>query len=111
MKVRHHTIRNFRGIKDLEWRLPDDPLFCLIGRGDSTKSTILEAIRVALYPHWNLIFDHSDFYLCKTEEFLIAITIGQLPNELLDLTKYGQYLRGWNVASRELHDEPGEGLE
>jgi putative ATP-dependent endonuclease of the OLD family len=111
MKVRHLTIRNFRGIKDLEWRLPDAPLFCLIGRGDSTKSTILEAIRIALYPHWNLVLDHSDFYLCKAEEFLIEVTIGQLPDELLDLTRYGQYLRGWNVASRELQDEPGDGLE
>jgi putative ATP-dependent endonuclease of OLD family len=111
MKVRSLTIRNFRGIKELEWRLPDASLFCLIGRGDSTKSTILEAIRIALYPHWNLVLDHSDFYLCKEEEFLIEVTIGQLPDELLDLTRYGQYLRGWNVASREPQDEPGDGLE
>lgn len=111
MKVRNLTIRNFRGIKELEWRPPDAPLFCLIGRGDSTKSTILEAIRIALYPHWNLVFDHSDFYLCKAEEFLIEVTIGNLPDELLDLTKYGRCLRGWNVDSRELQDEPGDGLE
>jgi hypothetical protein len=71
----------------------------------------LEAIRVALYPHWNLVFDQSDFYLCKAEEFLIEVTIGQLPDELLDITKYGQYLRGWNVALEELQDEPGGGLE
>lgn len=36
---------DFCGICELDWSLSDKTLFCLIGRGDSTKSTILEALR------------------------------------------------------------------
>jgi putative ATP-dependent endonuclease of OLD family len=112
MKIRHIKINNFRGIKELEWALPDRSLLCLIGRGDSTKSTILEAIRFAFYPQWNLSFDDSDFFLCKTDPHIsIEITIGDLPEEFLDLTKFGQYLRGWNTSTLELSDEPGSDLE
>ena len=34
MRIRHLSIRNFRGIHKLDWALPDTPLFCLIDRGD-----------------------------------------------------------------------------
>lgn len=112
MKIRHLKIRNFRGIKELDWALPDNTLFCFIGRGDSTKSTILEAIQFAFYPQWYLPVDDSDFYLCKTAEpFLIEVTISDLPDEFLNLTKYGQLLRGWNKTTLELYDEPGHELE
>lgn len=112
MKLRRIKIENFRGIKELEWYLPDRSLFCFIGRGDSTKSTILEAVRFAFHPQWNLVFDDSDFYLCKTDQsILIEVTIGNLPDEFLDLTKFGQYLRGWNKTTLQLSDEPGNDLE
>lgn len=42
MRIRHVSIRNFRGIRELDWAVPDTRIICLIGRGDSTKSTILE---------------------------------------------------------------------
>lgn len=112
MKIRHIKINNFRGIKQLEWSLPDRSLFCFIGRGDSTKSTILEAIRFAFHPQWNLPFDDADFYLCKTDQPIsIEVTIGNLPDEFLDLTKFGQYLRGWNATALILSDEPSADLE
>ena len=62
MRIRQISIRNFRGIRELDWAVPDKTLFCLIGRGDSTKSTILEALRRAFYPQWSLTFDDADFY-------------------------------------------------
>lgn len=112
MKIRHLKIRNFRGIEELEWALPDSNLFCFIGRGDSTKSTILEAIRYAFHPQWYLSFDDSDFYLCRTKEPIsIEVTIGDLPDEFISLTKYGRHLRGWNKDTLLLSDEPGNGLE
>ena len=43
MQIRHVHIERFRGIKTLDWRV-DGQVICLVGPGDSTKSTILCAI-------------------------------------------------------------------
>ncbi|GHS79605.1 hypothetical protein PAGU2196_04390 [Pseudomonas sp. PAGU 2196] len=62
MKIRRLNIKNFRGVSELEWSLPMGHIFCLIGKGDSAKSTILEAIRYVFYPQWNLTLSDSDFH-------------------------------------------------
>jgi hypothetical protein len=112
MRVRHLSIKNFRGIREMEWSLPDCPLFCLIGRGDSTKSTILEALRRAFCPQWNLVFDDADFYQCAPEnEIRIEVTIGDIPEEFRDLATYGHWLCGWNTESLCGQSEPVEGME
>jgi putative ATP-dependent endonuclease of OLD family len=112
MKIRNIKIRNFRGIRELDWALPDSSLFCLIGKGDSTKSTVLEAIRYVFYPQWNLILNDSDFYLCQTHNpLLIEVMVGNLPEEFCSLDKYGRFLFGWNQETLECADEPGVGLE
>ncbi|HBK4804844.1 TPA: AAA family ATPase, partial [Enterobacter hormaechei subsp. steigerwaltii] len=46
-KIRHIEVENFRVIKKLSWS-PSPGLNCLIGPGDSGKSTILDAIDLAL---------------------------------------------------------------
>lgn len=61
MKLRHLSIQNFRGIKSLSWRITDD-FNCLIGPGDTGKSTILAAIDYALSPRSFLPLDDSDFF-------------------------------------------------
>ncbi|MBR4341287.1 MAG: AAA family ATPase [Lachnospiraceae bacterium] len=49
MRLKHVSIKNFRGIKQADLTFPDEQrLVCLIGPGDSTKSTILTAIHYAL---------------------------------------------------------------
>lgn len=107
MKIRKIAIKNFRGIKELEWSLPSAEVFCLIGKGDSSKSTILEAIRFAFHPQWNVAFNDSDFYNCKFDEsIVIEVTLGDLVAEFCSLTKYGQHLRGWDGAAQKLMDEP-----
>lgn len=45
MKIRKIEIKNFRMVKVLDWNLPKADVFCLIGKGDSSKSIILEVIR------------------------------------------------------------------
>ncbi|WP_230598550.1 AAA family ATPase [Xanthomonas albilineans] len=62
MKIRQLKILNFRGICKLEWDLPNEKTFCLIGKGDSTKTTVLEAIRCVFSPQWNHAFNDSDFH-------------------------------------------------
>ena len=112
MKIRKIMIKNFRGVKELDWSLPTADIFCLIGKGDSSKSTILEAIRYAFYPQWNLTFSDSDFYQCKVENSIsIEVTIGDLIEEFCSLNKYGNHLRGWDAAGMKLTDEPDDHLE
>jgi len=112
VKIRKITIKNFRGVKELDWSLPTTDIFCLIGKGDSSKSTILEAIRYAFYPQWNLTLRDSDFYQCNVENsVVIEVTIGDLVEELCSLNKYGHCLRGWDAAALKLTDEPDDHLE
>lgn len=112
MKIRKITIRNFRGVKELDWILPTTNIFCLIGKGDSSKSTILEAIRYAFHPQWNVTFSDSDFYQCKFDDpIVIEVTLGDLIADFCSLTKYGLHLRGWDVKANELVDEPGDDLQ
>ena len=112
MRIRRISIRNFRGIRQLDWNVPDTSLLCLIGRGDSTKSTILEAIRRAFHPQWNLGFDDADFFQCKPANAIcIDIILGRIPDQFRDLESYGHHLCGWNLETLTAHDEPGDGLD
>jgi putative ATP-dependent endonuclease of OLD family len=112
MRIRHISIRNFRGIRELDWAVPDGRIICLIGRGDSTKSTILEALRRLFYPQWNLTFDDADFHLCNPANAItIEAVVGELPVAFRDLEKYGHKLCGWNAEKLTLMDDPGDGLE
>lgn len=112
MKIRKLKIQNFRGINQLEWNLPDKRIFCLIGKGDSTKTTVLEAIRCAFSPQWNHAFYDSDFYRCNTSDSIrIEIVIGDLLPEFCAVQKYGACLRGWNGKDFRLNDEPDDNDE
>ena len=112
MRVRHLSVRNFRGIRSLDWPVPDENALCLIGRGDSTKSTILEALRRVFHPQWNLSFDDADFHLCDTTNSItIEAVLGNLPDAFRDLENYGHCLCGWNSEACARTDDPGDGLE
>ena len=107
MRIRHVTIRNFRGIQQMEWSV-HSPITCLIGPGNSTKTTILDAIEYALTPRWSASFEDCDFYLGDTGNPIeIIVTVGQLPDGLVTECKFGQYLRGWD-AGEGIRDEPRE---
>lgn len=96
----------------MDWLLPNQNFFCLIGRGDSTKSTILEAIRRAFHPQWNFAFDDADFYGCKPDSSIkIEAVITDFPDEFKDIGRYGTYLCGWNDKEGRRTDEPGDELE
>ncbi len=106
MRIYQLYVKNFRGIKDDSFTFTT-PLVCLIGLGDSTKSTILDAIEYTLCPNWFIPFDDSDFTCCNTSENIeITTTVGPVPEELMCVSKYGKYLRGWNAKESKLNDEP-----
>jgi putative ATP-dependent endonuclease of OLD family len=112
VRIRHLAVRNFRGIRELDWALPDKALVCLVGRGDSTKSTILEALRCAFYPQWNLAFNDADFYQCvHANTIIIEVVLGDIPDAFRDLETYGHNLSGWDLKTLTPRSEPGDGLE
>ncbi len=107
MIIRYLTIKRFRGIKSLDWAV-DGRLVCLVGPGDSMKTTILNAIEMALSPRWSLTFDDHDFYNVDTSKPIeIIVTVGDLPDRLLADSKFGLALRGWN-STTGLHEEPNQ---
>lgn len=112
VKIRHLNILHFRGIQGLDWAVPDNKIICLIGRGDSSKTTILDAIKYVLFPAWNPSFNEFDFFQIDTNSNIeITLTLGVLPEDFLSDAKYGLYLRGWDSAAKRIIDEPGEGLD
>ncbi len=109
MKIRHLLIKNFRGIKELNWQIKTD-FVCLVGPCDSSKTTILDAIESVLSPAWNLHFEDTDFYCLKVEDDIyIEVTVDDLPAELLSDHRFGLFLRGWN-EKEGLVDEPMDGF-
>lgn len=110
MRLLRVQIERFRGIKSLDWFVNGE-FVCLIGPGDSTKTTILDAIELALSPRWSVPFDDTDFYDADTlKPFTITVTVGELPAELKSDRKFGHHARGW-LAPATLHDEPEKGDE
>ena len=78
-------------MKQADLTFPDEQrLICLIGPGDSTKSTVLTAIHYALWPSWNLSVSSSDFYECNTDEQIcIEVSFDEYPDSFLKEQKYG----------------------
>jgi len=103
MKIRHLRIERFRGIRELDWEIGGD-FACLVGPGDSRKSTVLDAIDLALSARWNMPFDDADFYdLDTSQPISIVISVGQIPEDLMSDAKYGLCLTGY--CNGEVHDE------
>ena len=105
MNIRHVSVRNFRGIRQLDWNVKSD-VVCLIGPGDSTKSTVLEAIAYALWPRPFLGLNDADFYAANiSEPIVIEVTVTHFPRHLVVENKYGLFQRGWS-AEHGLSDDP-----
>jgi hypothetical protein len=104
MQIREVTIQNFRGVRSFGWR-PNSPLSCLVGPGDSCKSTILDAIELALGTRWAAFTDVDFTDGDTTQAMEIVVTVGQLPHEALREGRMGMHLRGWRTEIG-LQDEP-----
>ncbi|QGY44841.1 AAA family ATPase [Maribellus comscasis] len=111
MKVRKIKIQNFRGIKNLDWNLnSNDNLVCLLGHGDSCKSSILKAIEFVFTPKWNLPIKDTDFFDCDSSNNIkIEITVGELSDQLNDeLVAFYRYFKDGvfhNLAEKQQGDE------
>lgn len=103
--IRYIEVRNFRSIRNANW-CPKPGLNCIIGPGDSGKSTLLDAIDLVLGARRSYPFSDADFHLMDTSHPIeITVTIGDLDDCLKNLESYGHFLRGFNPLSHQIHDE------
>jgi len=105
MKIRHVRIRNFRAIRSLDWSI-DARFAVLIGSGDAGKSTVLDALALAVSLRWNPPLSDADFHRGDTASpVVIEVTLTEPPAALVREDRYGHWLRG--IASDgSLHREP-----
>jgi putative ATP-dependent endonuclease of the OLD family len=109
--IRKIEIRNFRSLKEFDWH-PSAGLNCLIGPGDSGKSSVLDGVDYCLGARRNLQLTDADFHnLDVTEPISVTITIGRLDDSLKNVETYGNYLRGYDAKTGDLTEEPEAGLE
>lgn len=91
-KLFHLHIENFRGIKKFDHSF-NGGMTCIIGRGDSGKTTILDAISYVLSPLYTIPFTDSDFHNCNVDSPIkIEATLTELTEEIL--RKVGDRIRG-----------------
>lgn len=110
-RIRKLEIRNFRSIKKLDW-IPSEGINCLIGPGDSGKSTVLDAIDLCLGSRRTITIYDTDFPdLAVGAPISITATIGDLPDALKNLDHYGDFLRSFNAKTSEIDEEPKHGWE
>lgn len=110
-RIRKIEIANFRGIRRLAW-CPGPGINCLIGPGDSCKSSVLDAIDLCLGARRNVQFADTDFYrLDITQPISVTLTLGELDSSMMSLESYGLFLRGFIPATQTVEDEPQHGAE
>lgn len=101
-KLRYLKINHFRGIEFFEQTFSDG-ITCIIGRGDSCKSTILDAIAYVFAQSWSLRLNDSDFYMCDASSpIIIEGVVSDVPEALV--AKYSNHLRGIITDGRLIDD-------
>ncbi len=112
MRLRRLEIKNFRGVRLLDWKHIADTA-ALVGPGDSGKSTILDAIERVLSPKWNVAFDDTDFWDLQTDApIVIRATITDLSPSFYRDSKFGLLLHGFDKdTGQTVRASGGEGEE
>lgn len=110
-RIRSVEISHFRGIKDLVW-LPSPGINCIVGPGDSGKSSILDAIDFCLGARRNIQFTDADFHQLDVETPIkITVTLGEIDDGLKNLDAYGMFVRAFDPATGRIEDEPEKDAE
>jgi putative ATP-dependent endonuclease of OLD family len=110
-RIRKIEIANFRGIQRLIWS-PTGGINCLIGQGDSGKSTVLDAIDLCLGARRNVQFSDADFFgLDITTPISITLALGDLDESVRTLEGFGTFLRGYHANTGVVEDEPSASAE
>lgn len=107
MNILELEIENFRGIKNAKITFPQGPkMLCIIGPGDSTKSTILKALEWLTWPTYNIKITDADFYDGNTgNDIVIRGTFVGIVDEFMKEDKYGLMLRRPGVIYDGVSDD------
>lgn len=104
-KIHSILIKNYRCIERFKQNFRNSNFVCIVGRGDSGKSTILNAISAVLSPSWNYSFYDTDFFNGQTDNSIeIEVVLYDLPRELLTDSKYGLYKQVLNSDNEIIDD-------
>jgi len=104
MMLRLLRIEHFRGIESVTWKI-DRHLIGLIGAGDSTKTTLLDAIGLVLSPTNYLQFTDADFFsLNLTRDIVIEAVVTDLPDNLVKESQLGKDRSGILPDGTLVHD-------
>ena len=100
MEIRRIDIHNYHGIQCLEWRIPKGKRFlCLIGPGDVGKTSILDAVYLALSDRWSLSISDTDFFKIDVNNpIVIRVALSDLSNDILRHRVLGMELSGIDDA-------------
>ena len=110
-RIRKIHIKHFRSIKELIW-LPSPGINCMIGPGDSGKSSTLDAIDYCVGARRNVTFTDADFFGLNVDEPVsISITLGELDDDLRNIDTYGLFVQGFNPTTGVVVEEPEVGHE
>lgn len=110
-RIRKLEVSHFRCLKEFSWT-PHPGINCIIGPGDSGKSTILDAIDLCIGLRRNIQLSDADFFQLSVDNPIrIALTLGELDDQSKNLESYGLYLRGFNLETGETISEPEVGFE
>jgi hypothetical protein len=110
-RIRRLEIRNYRSIQNIEW-FPGEGVNCLIGPGDSGKSTILDAIDLCLGARRSAPISDTDFFgLNVAAPISISATLGDLSGALKNIEAYGDFLQSFDKQTFAIEHEPQHGLE
>lgn len=107
MQIRKVTVENFRSFSDFTW-LPNAGLNVVLGAGDTGKTTLLEAIALALSPQPSQAAIETDYRdLDTSQPFDIEMILGRLSEAFL-ASVYPPPLWGWDAGTGTLHPAPNE---
>lgn len=111
-KIEGIKISNYRGFNEFESHFGETNLICLIGRGDSGKSTILNSIEKTLSPRWNVSFHDTDFHNGNLEKPIeLEVTVYNVPEDLLQDEKFGLFVRFLSKTGDIIDDPLADGTE
>lgn len=118
MKVCRLLIQHFRGIEDARLLFPNHVV--LVGDNNVGKSTVLEALDLALGPdrlNRHAVIDEHDFYLGSylsaegepRKEIRIEVTVAGLNEE--QQARFVDYIEWWHTATETFVDAPIDAVD
>ena len=109
--LRRLQVVHFRGIESAEWAI-NRRLVGLVGAGDSTKTTLMDAIGLVLSPNSNLQFTDADFFdFDLTKNIVIEAAVTDLPGNLIKESQLGKDRSGIMPDGTLVHDPVDEAEE